>query len=236
MKRFFIFLAVVFPLCLSAQKKSSSKTVKPDVPSVHLTVFEQARLLGDVPTAISSLNYLIASEPTKYGNYTDTLAYVYFNAGYYNQCNMLSSILLTKRSTDEGLMALKAASLKQMNVTVDAAEMYSKLYSMTGAFGYGIELMQLQLSLERLPECLSTAQLVSKDPKVKDEKISLPKNDKELQAVSINAFVKLIEGLVFSKQKDNVKAKAAFEAALGLDPDFALAQSNLEALAKELGQ
>ena len=139
----------------AVNKAPMNKPATPKLATVnsHLVVFEQSRMFGDIGTAINSLNYLIASEPVKYGSYADTLAAVYLNAGYYSQCNILSSLLLARNPNKESLMSMKAASLRQLNVPAESAELYSKLYAMSNNYRYGMELLQIQLELQRLPEC-----------------------------------------------------------------------------------
>lgn len=220
-----------------AQTKPTSKPVTTPAVSVssHLVVYEQARLLGDVGTAINSLNYLISSEPSKYASYADTLAAVYLNAGYYNQCNILSSILLSRNPNKESLMAMKAASLRKLNAPVESSEFYSKLYSMTNNYLYGIELLQIQLELQRLPECLATSNtLLSKTTFKEENKINVPKSDnKSFETIPARSFILYIQGLAFNLAKEKGKAKESIEKALAEASQFSLATDALSALSKE---
>lgn len=207
------------------------KTAK--LPSIHLQVFEQARLFGDVSTVISSLNYLIASEPVKYASYADTLAVVYQNTGNYAQCTNIVNLLLRNNPEKESLLAMKAYSLKQLGVATEAADLYGKLFTKTSGYQYGIELMQLQLSLQRFAECLATTKAVSEMTLKAEDKIIVPMSEsKETQKISIKAFAYYIEALAHNLNKDKVKAIASIQKAIELDKTFQLATKTLETLNK----
>lgn len=210
-------------------------TPKPAAMNPHLLVFEQSRMFGDVGTAISSLNYLIASEPVKYASYADTLAAVYLNAGYYSQCNILSSLLLARNPNKESLMSMKAASLRQLNAPAESAELYSKLYAMSSNYRYGLELLQIQLELQRLPECLATSNALLSGTKFKEEdKVSVPKSDnKSFETVSAKSFILYVQGLAYNLAKDTEKAKDAIKKALAEAPTFSLATEALSSLEKQ---
>ncbi|MBC3795277.1 tetratricopeptide repeat protein [Spirosoma utsteinense] len=138
-----------------------AQTEKPvSTPSPHLMVFEQARQLGDVNTAIMSLHQLLIADKEKYASYTDTLALLYFDARNYAVCNTLCTLLLAKKPDKTVLMELKAASLRQLGQAVESADLYGQLFTKTKNRMVGVELMQLQLGLKRLNECLQTTDRV----------------------------------------------------------------------------
>lgn len=199
--------------------------------NLHLTVYKQARMYGDVGTVISSLNYLIVSEPVKYKTYADTLAEVYLSAGYYGQCNNLTSILLSENPEKESLQVLKATALRQLNINSLAAEMYDKLYINTKKYAYGLELIQLQLGLQRLVECQLTIDKLLKQEIKETAKIAVTKKDRQsTQEVSVKSFIYYVQGLAYNVAKDNEKALKSFELALEADKTFELATASIEIL------
>jgi tetratricopeptide (TPR) repeat protein len=209
--------------------KTKPKTLIKENP--HLAVYKQAKMYGDIGTVISSLNYLIVSEPVKYKTYADTLAEAYLNAGYYGQCNNLASILLTESPEKESLQVLKATALRQLQINSLAAEMYQKLYLNTKKYRYGLELIQLQLGLQRLAECeLTIGELLKQD--IKDsEKIAVPKKDRQsTQEVTVKSFIYYVQGLAYNLAKNNEKAIKSFEKALESDKTFELATASIDAL------
>jgi len=216
---------------LKGKNTATGVSPKPDLKSSHLAVFEQARLLGDGPTVITSLNYLIASDPMKYGGYADTLAQVYLNMGYYLQCNNLASILLQSAPNKESLLAMRATSLRELNQTSEAADLYNRLFQQTRNFRYGLELAQLQLTLQRLPELHASADALLAMTIKSEEKVAVPTPDnKATEQIPVKNFVHYLKALAFNAAKDKEKAVAQVEAALQGTEVFSLAKAALDTL------
>lgn len=219
-----------------AQKKSKTATQETPVstPSVHLAVYQKANVYGDASTAIASLNYLLVEDPAKYSTYADTLALVYQNTGNYVQCTNLVNELLKKDPEKESLLAMKALSLKQLGLSTESADLYNRLYTKTNQYGYGLELVQLQLGLQRLAECVVTANRLVAQEIAAEAKISVPKLDnKTTQPIGVKAFVYYVEGLAHNLAKDTEKAKAAIQKAVELEAGFELATNALTTLQKQ---
>ncbi len=240
MKQFILF-AALFSGTFSAMAQTPAKakpaaTPVAQVVNPHLAVFEQARLLGDGPTVVSSLNYLIASDPAKYGTYADTLAQVYLNMGYYVQCNNLASILLQGSPNKESLMAMKATSLRELNQPTEAADWFGKLFQQTRNFRYGLELAQLQLTLQRLPELHASADALLGMTYKPEDKVSVPSADnKTAEQVPVKNFVHYLKALAFNTAKEKEKAMAQVEEALKGIEAFSLAKSAKDVLAQPEG-
>jgi tetratricopeptide (TPR) repeat protein len=226
----FFFILLTSSLTSNAQSNGTT-TIKNKSSNIHLDVYNKARLLGDVNSMLTSLNYLIESNQTQYKNYADTLAQIYNESGAYFQCNNLCSILLKQNPDKESLLALQASSLRQLNLPGSSVELYNKLYSQTNNFRYGLELMQLQLSLQRLPECIATVNKVLAQKIDDKEKVTVPKKDNKLnQAISVKAFVLYVEALAYNAGKEKPKALSTIEKVLSIDKDFELAQQAMDFL------
>lgn len=236
MKKLRVMLGLIMMI---ASKESIAQSSKPVVSkkvsqstNIHKQVFEKARFLGDANATITSLHYLIESSP-RYANYADTLAQAYFDAGLYFQCNNLASYLLRDNPEKESLLSMRAMSLKQLNQASGSAEIYTKLYDKTKNYLYALELLQLQLSLQRLQECLATSNIVlSQD--LKAAKISVPKKDnKSTQEIKVKSLVFYLQSLAYRGLKETDKAVAAAEMAMKDDADFELAKSLIDTLKAE---
>lgn len=239
MKKISITLAFVAAFATVGYTQKKSKSVVQDThfstPSVHLAVYQKASVYGDASTAIASLNYLLVEDPTKYSSYADTLALVYQNTGNYVQCTNLVNELLKKDPEKESLLAMKAFSMKQLGMSTESADLYNRLYTKTKQYGYGLELVQLQLGLQRLAECVVTANRLVAQEISAEAKISVPKVDnKSTQSIGVKAFVFYIEGLAHNLAKDTEKAKKAIQKAVELETGFELATNALTALQKQV--
>lgn len=225
----YIFRKIICAIVIFASLNVSGQKALSVNKNTHLEVFQKSKLLGDITTGIVSLNYLILSEPDKYQSYSDTLARLYFDAGYYYQCNNLCSILLTKQPEKEALLALRAASLQQIGQSSSAAEIYNQLYTRTKNYKYGVELVQIQLTLQRVKECIATSeQLLEQNIQAK---VTVPRKDnKSQQEVSLKSLIYYIQGLAYNLSKDEVKSISAIEKAIAEEKGFELANSALETL------
>ena len=230
MKQFILLCVLLVSfLGLSAQNSTRPKVTPvptPKVVSPHLKVFERARLLGDGATVLTSLNYLIASDPVQYGSYADTLAQVYFNLGNYLQCKNMTTLLLQSFPEKESLMALRAASLRELKQTAESADWYSRLYYQTRNFRYGLELAQLQLSLQRLPEMHATTDALLAAGLKPEDKVSVPSaDDKNMEQVPVKNFIHYLKALAYNTAKEKELALSYVTYALNGVDTFSLAES-----------
>lgn len=230
MKVYLIGLVCWFNLGVIWAQSPSQKNVtpkpSPKVVNSHLLVIEQARLLGDGQTMITSLNYLIATNPAEYGTYADTLAQVYLTMGYYGQCNNLVTILLQGSPKKESLMAMKATSLRELKQTTEAADWYSRLFQQTRNYRYGLELAQLQLALQRLPEMHASADALLSMADKLEEKVRVPSADnKTTEQVPVKNFIHYLKALAFNTAKEKESALAQVEEALKGVELFSLASA-----------
>lgn len=234
--RFLSSTVLLFTVSLGtfAQTKVVAKVPAPAQKSQHLAVYEKSKALSDAATAITSLSYLLVENPTKYAAYADTLAMVYQNTGNYIQCANLVNELLKKDPEKESLLAMKALSLKQLGLSTESADLYNRLYAKTNQYSYGLELVQLQLGLQRLAECIGTANRLTNQEIPAEAKITVPTVDNQsTQPVGVKAFVHYVEGLAHNLAKDDAKAKASIQKAIDLEAEFALAKNALATLSKQ---
>jgi len=84
----------------------------------------------------------------------------------------------------------------------------------------------LQYSLKRYAEALNSLTMLIKNTKV-DEKIGFSISDTETQQVDMKAAALNLRGLVYLDQNSKTEAKASFNEALAIDPNFTQAKENL---------
>ena len=223
--------------CGMAQIDQAAKKIaaNPDtLANPHLAVYKKARAIGDNSTAIHSLYYLLATEP-KAANYTDTLAYLYLDAGAYSQAYRLAESILQQNVNDNLALEIKGLSAIQLQDPVVGLESYSTLYERTAQVSYGFRKLQLQYGLRRLGESVTTAeQLLTKLPAQDKTQISVEKADnKSSQKVTLKAGILYLQGLSLEALKEKDKAVAALQTALQINPDYEMAKQKLNSLLAE---
>jgi tetratricopeptide (TPR) repeat protein len=229
-----IFLIIVFAataICTNAQNNTKATTPIGATPpaNINLQVYHQGMMLGDYGTAIHAIHYLIASDPSKYGNWQDTLALLYLQTNAYQQAYILSNGLLNSNGYTEMRMAIKATAAKNLQQPVEAITDFTELYNKTNNLSYGFEELQLGYAIRRLAETIVTGnKLMQAIPANDSSKINIAKLDgKTSQQVSFKSAVENIMGLAYIDLKEKDNAVASFTAALKDTPDFEQAKNNL---------
>ncbi len=231
-RTFLLFVLLMAGIFSNAQGNAKPKALTPPpmTPSnINLIVYSQAMSIGDYGTAIHAIHYLIASDPTKYNSWQDTLALLYLQTNAYQQAYILSKGLLNNAGYTEMRTAIKATAEKSLQQPVEAITDYTTLYSKTNNPAYGFEELQLEYTIRRLAETIATGnKLLKAIPANDSSKVNMAKLDgKTAQQVSFKSAVENIMGLAYLDLKDRDSAMASFTAALKETPDFEQAKNNL---------
>jgi len=226
MKRIAIFLSVL-TVSIAATAQPVKKVATP-AKNPHLDVFYQAVQAGDVSTAISSLNYYVASQN---GNspYADTLAMLYMQQGAYAQCYHWANRRMAVNPEDITLMEMKAVCLDKLQQPTEAIALFEKLFKKTQSPFHAYKLMELQYGIKRLMECVNTA-LAAEKLTYKPEYLMPYVIGEQTGRTYLQAGVYNIHALALYDLDRKAEAKAYFEKALALDSTFALAKQNLQAM------
>lgn len=194
----------------------------------------QAGAYGDVLTQIFALHWRIATEGSSFG-LRDTLAQMYFQAGLYRQAIAVTEELLQEQPRNADLAELRAVSYFYLQDAKNALDAYEKLYSITQSPLHLYQVITLQFNLQRYGECQANIDKLLSTPEAAQQAVRISTPDGQTQEVPLRAAALNVRGVLLRLQKENAKAKAAFEEALKIFPDFALAKGNLEDLSREGG-
>lgn len=228
MKHFTLLVAL-----LIAQGMFSQKITKDDLANIELSnhkkIVTQALTYNDAQTAISSMHYIVALEGEK-STYKDSLAITYFNIGNYISSHLLAKELLVSKPYNIQLLEINAVSLQNLNATKDAIDAYEILFSKTKNMAHGYQLAMLQYGIKRLAEAQNTIQQTIQTEDIEKAYIQFAIDKTKNQNVPLKAASYNLQGLIAFELKDNTKAKQAFDEALKIMPEFALATQNANAV------
>ncbi len=233
MKNIFLKSIAIICFCILSIT-TNAQTTKPTTaatPNLHLQVYRNAISAGDLATAITALNYVVAAE-MKTGKYQDSLALLYFATNNIQQANYWSSKVLATQPNNFVMLDIKASALKQMGQPLQAIETYEKMLTIEKSPAVCFSLTELQYSVKRLYECVATTQLAEQMKIDKDLGFMYKIEDKTYSTPLMAGFYNY-RGLALFDLGEKEAAKAAFNAALKLDPNFILAKANIEAIEKE---
>jgi len=190
---------------------------------------QQAKAYNDESIILNSMYSLIAMEGPE-SSYKDSLAYVYFSKRSYVSCYLVTNDLLKTKPDNVELLEMSAVSLESMGALEKAKESYVKLLSKTNDNYHAYKLAGLEFRMNQNEAAYATIkkadQLVDKG----ELKVTFQVNENYNQNIDLKAAISYLEGLIAVSLKKNVEARASFERAIALSPDFILAKSKLEIL------
>ncbi len=209
------------------------KLAKEDLTAIELSrhkkIVKQALTYNDAQTAISSMHHIVAIEGQK-SSYKDSLAITYFKVGNYLSSHLLAKELLKANNENLQLLEINALSLQNLGANKDAIDAYVALFSRTKNMAHGYQLAMLQYGIKRLEEAQSTINQTLQCEVIEGAYIQFAVDKSQNQNVPLKAAAFNLYGLIAFELKDNTTAKKAFDEALKIMPEFALATQNSNAL------
>jgi tetratricopeptide (TPR) repeat protein len=235
--RTFLFFLLALPVITSAQSKTKNTATPIENKQVSQpgnmdeAVYAKAISFGDYEVARVALFKMVVRYPDSL-NYLDSLVTLYFSLGQMPQC-ILAGLQYIQRDTNNlSVMEMVALSYGQLSKNKEALEMYERMYRKTGNIYYAYQTAVQQFYLKRIGECNQMIDLILADPKAATEKITINIDQTTQQQVPVKAAALNMRGIIYKEMNMPDKAKAAFEEALVVMPDFALAKGNLDLLNK----
>lgn len=217
-----------------AQKKGAkTETPKTDI---NLTIYKNALKYNDFQTAVYAAQSIVATEGEN-STFKDSLALLYYNTNNAVSCHLMCKELLVKKPADQTLLELNAVCLSKIGSALDAIGAYETLFTVSKNRYHGYKLAQLQYEIKRLAESMITINTcLTKTEEIKKGTVAFKTEKGEAQEVPLDAAIYNLKGLVSYELKDETTAKASFDEALKLYPEFETAKANkasIEALEKK---
>ncbi|PZX50116.1 tetratricopeptide repeat protein [Algoriphagus chordae] len=230
MKRVLFMLLMAF--CASttiAQTADSLARLDPKLKrslnAIDQSAYQMAMRYNDVNSAKVSLYNLIARNPEDI-RYVEMLGTVYYEAGQAMSAALVSMDVLKVNDKSITSLEIAAYSLEQVGALEKSLPYFESLYLLSGDNFSLYKSGFIQYSLKKYPEALNSMNMLVKNAKP-DEKVGFPKSQTENQEVSMKAAALNMKGMIYLDQGSKIEAKAAFEEALALNPDFDMAKENL---------
>lgn len=220
MKKYIVIAALLVVTSVLAQSPSIT---------LEKQKLKQALLYNDQQIAASAMYNIIAMEGEQ-STYKDSLAYLYFNAGKHVSSYLVSSDILKRNPNNTEILEINAISLETMGAFDKALDSYKKLLVNKPTAYFAYKVASLQLTLKKYDEAL-TAIKKAAQLKVDDNiKVGFKINDNYNQQVPLKPAIAYLEGIIYLNKEMKKEAKASFEKAVQLFPDFVVAKSKLTTL------
>ena len=197
--------------------------------SLDKLIMQQALAYGDNTIATNSMYAIIAKEGAN-STYKDSLAYVYFGSRKYSSCFMVCTDILSRDGSKKDIMEMQAISLESLGAYDKAAQSYAKLVVKSDNNYHAYKLANIYYNLKKNKEALNA---IKRAEELKDNgqvKITTPINKNLNQQVSLLSAIANLKGLIQFDMDDLEGAKKSFQQAVTLEPEFKLANDNLEAV------
>jgi tetratricopeptide (TPR) repeat protein len=245
MKKFLnIALLFLFYNSIAFAQKKSSEPVKPKVEEAvvqaqpikdtlpdDIKIYHLALTFADYEVAKNAMFSLIVKNPSRI-DYLDSLARIYFSMNAYPQCLAAAEFVLKSQPDNQQMLEISAICQNAMKNEKEALEIYEKLYAKSKNVYHLYQIAVLQYSLQRTGECAKSIEAILADKDAADQKIQISYDAQNTQNVPLTAAAYNLRAVMEKDLKENDKAKADFEAALKIYPDFQLAKNNLELMNK----
>lgn len=205
---------------------TGSDGVSPQM-ELHKKVYKAATDIGDLPTAINSLRYIIALD-TANPNLLDTLANLYYTVGQVQQAIKVCDQFGAKYPLTEKIMETKQLSFEKLGMLDSAYAMADKLFLKTEKLKYVYRqgYYKIQMGDKRGFEYLQKV-IDTKGP-IKDSTEMRFGRDAVAQMVPIKAAAYFIIGSTLGQLRKHAEAKENFKLALKEFPDFYYAAQLLQ--------
>ena len=213
-----LFVCLCFLACNQGDFKAEFSKHKKEV-------YRAAMQNGDYNVATQAIYDIIATQPTQTA-WKDSLALLYLQKKNYPQALLIGEKQLENNPNDTLMLKVLALSYKAVGNSKKSLEAYEKLYPLTKDVYHLYEIASTQYSMTRLQECLLTAKELHAHEDLKEASINLNFNQQN-QTVPLKAAVYNIQGVIAKDLDRQTEARAFFEEALKVAPEFELAKGNL---------
>jgi tetratricopeptide (TPR) repeat protein len=226
-----VFLAVICSGVAFGQTASDSipkldPKVKNALNVADQMAYQAALKYNDLEVAKIKLYDLIVRNPEDL-RYMEALGSLYFESGINASAALVAMDILKINDKNTGAMEIAAYSLEQLGAFDRALPYYESLYLLTGDNFSLYKSAYLQYSMKRYAEALNSVNMLTKNAKP-DEKIGFAISESETQQVNMKAAALNLKGLIYLDQNSKTEAKAAFNEAISLEPNFNQAKENLQ--------
>lgn len=195
-------------------------------------VYNQALAYNDANAAINALQNYIAADNSIL--YKDTLSMLYFNVKLYYSSLLLSEEVYKAAPENVNAMARAAECYDELGDPQKATALYEQVVPKTKNPYHIYKLAICQYQLKRIAECERSARAALADTSSKRIGVNFTMADGNQQVVPVDAAAANLLGVLKMDAKNYAGAKADFQQALKLFPDFAGAKGNLDACEKNL--
>ncbi len=219
---------IVFTLAAFLFLTGFAQNSKTEAIALEKEIIKSAKKMGDPAVVTSSMYRLIALEGDN-STYKDSLTYIYFSSRKYASCFLMANEVLTRDPKNEAIIELKAISLESLGALDKSLEAFQDLFDISKNNYHGYNLSKLQLSVKKYDEAYKTIKQVEALNDTGKYKVTFAINKNHNQQIELLAAISYLKALIEEELNRKDEAKASFQKALKIQPEFVLAKEKLDA-------
>ncbi len=198
----------------------------------YLKIYNQAINYNDLNTAINAVHGYLAIENDLV--YKDTLSMLYFNAKSYVSSLVLAEEVYKSNPANVDAMARAAECYSEVGDPKSAFALYEQVVPKTKSPYHTYKMAVCQYQLKKTAEAEASARMVMSDTTSGKLGVLFNSLDGSQQAVPLNAAAANLLGVVKMDAGNFTGAKADFQQALTLFPQFVGAKANFDICEKNI--
>ncbi|MCA0932055.1 hypothetical protein LCM02_06300 [Lutimonas saemankumensis] len=197
--------------------------------AIEKEIIRNAKRFGDQNVATYSMYKLISLEGEN-STYKDSLTYIYFSSRKYASCFLMANEVLERDPRNQAILELKAISLESLGALDKSMETYSELFALSNNNYHGYNVAKLQLSMNKFEEAYTTIKKVETLNDTGKVQVTFTINQNHTQQVELLAAIPYLKGVIEEELKKIPEAKASYDKAIKIQPDFVLAKEKRDKL------
>lgn len=226
MKKGFILLVVGLMFYTGVAQSNKEEAI-----ALEKEIVKLAKNIGDPSVVTIGMYKLVALEGSN-STYKDSLTYIYYSSRKYASCFLMANEVLKRDPKNQGVLELKAASLEALGAIDKSVEVYEELFALSNNNYHGYSLAKLQLALKKFEDAYKTINMVETLNDTGQYKVTFSINQNHTQQVELLAAIPYLKAIIELELEKETEAKASFQKALKIQPDFVLAQEKFDAINK----
>lgn len=234
MKRFILgvlTLIVVFTSNAQDQKQQAPTDSLPFDIQKNAFIYSIASRYSDIEVSRMALYNILAYNPNNVA-ILDSLALMYVDNQQYASAVLASQDALRINPNDLLATEIAAVSFENLGLKDRSITYYETLYLDNQNITTLYKIAFMQFDLKRFGEALNSADILIASSETAEKNLIFQKNQNQNQEVSMLAAAYRLKGMVEAEKGNIAEAKAHFEKALEVAPDFVIVKYQLEQLDK----
>jgi tetratricopeptide (TPR) repeat protein len=226
-----LLLGLLFFVSVGAFAQDSTTTDKPALYYLYQNNFNMAMKYNDPLTARGALYSMLTLDPAD-DSLRYTLAYSYFESRQFPSALITCMDVIAQNPKHAAALEMSAICYEELGLKDKALSSYEKLYMVTDNLQTLYKLTFLQYELKRYNECEVNVDILLSNENVATTTMVYQLEDNQQKEFTLEVATLNLSGLVKKDQGDVEGARADFNKALELAPEFIYAKNNLEELDK----